>query len=628
MVGLCGAVDDRVPPDEFVDAIAWRDDEVAHRFVDDGVSVFGSFHSLLSGEQPVRARNGEAFVWVWGDVYGFGSDESYVPRGGRADGSARYCADLHDQYGIDFVRELNGDFGLVIYDRAAGTLSLATDRLATRPFFVARPGGDGLVFSSQLQALPLHPDVNPAFEEPFMQEFFQLRRVFGVETPLSGVREVPPGSVATVDLADGSLSVDTYWQPSYEPVDEDFETYLDRFTETFRTVVEEWTRDDLDYGVLLSGGSDSRLVQAALDQSVTAFHIADWMSREANVAREAAETAGDEFHLLQRGPDHEADALERNPPISNFSGWFDQAYFTGFEDEIREEVDVLISGLYADSLFKGSKLDARSLSLGSVGTLELPVRDPITSVEEYAAHLSAEAVDPVSYLPGRPPIETVLTDHIRETGDGVVSHGVEYGSLQDLVLYGDFYPMGADTDANFSRSLMHMLPYRTPFLDNRLLDLQQQIPMRYFLRRDFVDQGVERLAPDLAEIPHARTGMPLKHRFPVDYVGGNLKSLWRKHLGSETPPEDHLDHGPWPDRRALLRTRNFPVETIVNNEETFRELPFLDYDGALDSYRAHLGGADEVTVLYSLLTFLEAPVVDRMTEPDDEPNERRTVVEQ
>jgi asparagine synthase (glutamine-hydrolysing) len=189
---------------------------------------------------------------------------------------------------------------------------------------------------------------------------------------------------------------------------------------------------------------------------------------------------------------------------------------------------------------------------------------------------------------------------------------VRYDSLRDLLLYGDFYPMGADTDANFSRSLMHMRPYRTPFLDNRLLDLQQQIPMRYFLRRSFVDRAVERLEPELAEIPHARTGMPLKHEFPVDYVGGNLKGFWRKHVAEEEPPEPYLDHGPWPDRRALLRAQNFGLETLLENRGLLDDLPFLDYDGALDSYRAHLRGEDESTVLYSLLTFLETPFAEQL----------------
>lgn len=618
MVGLCGAVGGRPSlPDGFVDAISWRDDEVSHSFTDDDLALSFSFHSLLSGDQPARAGDGDVLIWVWGDVYGFGSGGDYEPRSGSSDGSARYCADLYDEYGMEFVSELNGDFGIVVYDRSAGTLSFVTDRVATRPFYYARSSDETLVVSSQVQALPLFPGVAPELDHSYLYEYLQLRRVFGVETPLSGAREFPPGSVATVDLSDGSVSVDTYWRPHYEPVDESFESYLRRFVDTFREVIDDWTRDDLDYGVLLSGGSDSRLVQAAMDQPVTAFHIADWMSREANVARTAAEEAGDEFRLLKRDTDYEVNALDRNPPLSNFSGWFDQAYFTGFEDEICDEVDVLISGLYADMLFGGGPLATRSVSLGPVGRLSLPSRKPVTSVEQYVEMQTADAVEPLSYFTERRSIDRTLASNIRRDGDGVTSHGVRYDSLQDLVMYGDFYPMGADTDANFSRSLMQMRPYRTPFLDNRLLDLQQQIPCRYFLRRNLVNQAVERLSPRLADIPHARTGMPLKHQFPFDYVGGNINGFWRKHIAEEEPPAEHLDHGPWPDRRALLRTQSFPIDTIVENEGLLRELSALDYDGALESYRAHVKGDDQSTVLYSLLTFLNTPLAEQVRDPDE-----------
>lgn len=618
MVGLSGVVGGETdPPDAFVEAMVWGDEEVSETFTDDRLALSWSFHSLLAGNQPARARDGDALVWVWGDVYGFGTGDSYVPRTGPPDGSAEFCADLYDHYGLDFVPDLNGDFGIVVYDRVEGTVSFVTDRVATRPFYYAQPE-DAFVFSSQSQALPLHPAVPAGVDTEYLYEYFQLRRVFGVESPLAGVRELPPGSVATVDVEDGSMDVETYWRPHYEPVDESFESYLDRFTETFRTVLEEWTRDDLEYGVLLSGGSDSRLVQAAMDRDTTAFHIADWMSREARTAREAAATAGDEFRLLERDTDYEAEALERNPPYSNFSGWFDQAYFTGFEEAVTDEVDVLVSGLYADMLFGGGPLPTRSLSLGSVGHLSLPVARDLDTLEGYVDLQTEEAVEPLSYLTEEHSIEAVVSANVERDGGEFRSHGVRYDSLRDLLLYGDFYPMGADTDANFSRSLMHMQPYRTPFLDNRLLDLQQQIPMRYFLRRSFVDRAVERLEPELAELPHARTGMPLKHEFPVDYVGGNLKGFWRKHVSEETPPEPYLDHGPWPDRRALLRAQNFGLETLLENRDLLDELSFLDFDGALDSYRAHLGGEDESTVLYSLLTFLETPFAEQLRAAEEQ----------
>ncbi|WP_255194909.1 asparagine synthase-related protein [Halorarius litoreus] len=623
MVGLCGTVGEHTPhPAAFADSVRWRDGEVTETFTDDDLSLSTAFHPLLAGDQPARTHDRDALVWVWGDVYGTGSGDAYVAREGPSDGSARYCADLYDRFGLDFVTELNGDFGLVIYDREAETLSFVTDRVATRPFFYTRPTAETVVVASEQQALLEHPAVEPDLELDYLYEYLQLRRVFGIETPLSDVQEVPPGSVATVDLTDGSVSVTTYWRPHYEPVDESFESYVDRFADTFQTVLDEWTRDDLEYGVLLSGGSDSRLVQAAMDQSVTAYHIADWMSREATIAREAAEVAGDEFRLLQRGPDYDAEALERNPPRSNFSGWFDQAYFTGFADEIADEVDVLVSGLYADMLFGGGPLATRELSLGPIGKLPLPVRDPIESVDEYVSMQTTDAVEPLSYVTEERSIRDVVASNITVEHDRVVSHGVDYGSLRDLVMYGDFYPMGADTDANFSRSLMHMRPYRTPFLDNRLLDLQQQIPIEFLLRRDLVNRGVERLAPELAEIPHARTGMPLKHGFPLDFVGGTVAGFWRKHVTEEAPPADYLDHGPWPDRRALLRTQSFPAETLVERRALMEDLPFLDYEGALESYRNHVRGADESTVLYSLLTFLQMPVAEAVGDVDDETDGR------
>jgi asparagine synthase (glutamine-hydrolysing) len=615
MVGLSGTLGarDDLPPD-LADAIGWRDGEVAQSFADDGVDLAFSFHPLLAGDEPAEAADGDVLIWVWGDVYGVGSDGDYEARDGPPGGSARYCAELYDEHGIDFVGELNGDFALVVYDRAAGTVAFVTDRVATRPIYYARPDEESLVVSSNLQALARHPGVDARLQVPYLYEYLQLRRVFGVETPIEGVRELPPASVVTVDLADATTTTETYWRPTYDPLDAPFEDYLEEFIETFEEVMDDWTRDDLDYGILLSGGSDSRLVQAAMDRPATAFHIADWMSREAQVASQAARVSGDEFHLLKRDADYEERALEHNPQLSAFSGWFDQAYFTGFEDEIVEEVDVLVSGLYADMLFGGNPLSTYTLSLGSVGTVSLPFRDPVTSTDDYVEMQVCEAVEPLTYLSESLDIREVLGANIEADGDGIVSHGVRYESLDDLVMYGDFYPMGADTDANFSRSLMQMLPYRTPFLDNRLLDLHRRIPPRYFLRRNFVNQAVDRLAPELAAIPHARTGVPLNRSFAVDFLGGNLKGFWRKHVHEKSPPEAHLDHTPWPDRRALLRATDFPIETIIEHEGLLRDLPFTDYEGALECYRAHLRGQDTSTVLYSLLTFLEMPLTEEIRE--------------
>jgi len=609
MVGLSGVLGGGELPEEMAARTRWRDDEttVSHR--DDHVDLTLSCHPLLVDDPPVAVDEGDVLLWSWGEVYGHGSGTEYEPRPGGPDDSAAYCADLYREHGLSFVEELNGQFALVLYDRAERTLSFVTDRLATRPVYWTEPSADEFVFASNLQSLPLHDAVPLEFDRSYLHEYLALRRVFGRETPLEGVRELPPASVVTVDLLEMSTERTTYWRPTYEPVDRPLSYFVDRLANTLEDLFAEWTRDDLDYGLLLSGGSDSRLVGAAIDRDVVSYHNADWMSREARTARRVADVSGDEFRLLERYDDHEARSLETTPHLSNFSGWFDQAYFTEFESRIREEVDVLVSGLFADMLFAGGPLATRSLSLGSVGTLSLPVREPIRTVEDWVDAKLHEA-KPLPYFDSDRPLREVLLENVERTGDGIVSHGVHYGSLTDLVMYGDYYPLGADTEAIFPRSLMQMRPYRTPFLDNRVLEIHRRMPMRYFLRRNVVNAAVSELAPRLAAIPHARTGVSLEHRFPVEFVGRNLHGFCRKHLGEETPPEPHLDHTPWPDRKELLRAEPFALETIRENEELIRSVPFLDYEAAERTYRAHQEGEDHTVALYSLLTFLEMPVTD------------------
>jgi asparagine synthase (glutamine-hydrolysing) len=632
MVGICGALGQTDLPEPMAEYIGWRDDEVTTSYSEDRIDLRGSFHSLLAGEQPVAAEDGDVLIWVWGDVYGYGSRENYVPREGSPDGSAAFCAHLYEVFGMDFVTALNGNFALVIHDRSENTVSFVTDRFATRPIYYARPTDDAFVVSSHAQSIPLHPALEPAFEPSYLYEYLELRRVLGVKTPIKGVEELPPASVVTIDLDDLTMETTCYWMPSHDPIDKPFSYYVDQFVETIQQVLSEWTRDDLSYGLLLSGGSDSRLGLAAIDQPVTAFHNADWMSREAKIARRTACTTGDTFELLERDSSYDARLLERAPQLSNFSGWFDQAYFLGFEDQIDREVDVLLSGLYADMLFSGGPLVSRMLSLGSIGNITIPATEPIESVSDYVTTKTNEATEPLPYFADDLSLSDVLSDNIHRDGDAIVSHGVRYESLRDLVMYGDYYPMNADTDAIFSGSLAQMQPYRTPFLDNRLIDLHQQIPTKYFLRRNLVNTAIERIEPTLAEIPHAHTGIPLKYPFVVDYLGKNLHGFWWKHISDNGGPEPYLDHTPWPNREELIRARSFTDETLSDCSALLQDLPILDSDGAWKCYHEHLDGANNTPILYTFLTFLRMPVTEQVhqsitSETDSDDDQSRSVIE-
>ncbi|ELY51641.1 asparagine synthase-related protein [Natronolimnohabitans innermongolicus] len=593
----------------------WTSPGVGVEYASDDVAISATprvHRSSNSNSSRTRGSDdGAVRCWVIGDVYGAtdatGDDGAYEPRPASVD-PARYCLSRYESDDLDFVGDLNGNFALLLYDEERELVALCTDRLGTVPLYWARPDDDTIVFATNVQLLPFHPAVDTAFSPAYLHEYLAFRRTFGVKTPFEGIETFGPGTVTTIPLAGGESTTDRYWRPQYRPRDASFDRFVDEFVRRFRTVVDEWTRDENEYGVLLSGGSDSRLVLAGLEDA-TAFHMNDWMNREARIAERVAFETGVEFELLERGADYRIGALERNRWADSFNGWFTQPYTSGFEDAITARVDGLLSGLYADSLFGGYPIPSPTASLGPLGSVTLPVERSVETIDDYVDLLLERAHDDLE-MPTD--LRTVLESNIRRDGGRIVHHGVAYDSLDELVYYGDCYPLSNDDDLRFHGALRRTLPYRSPFLDNRLVDLSLSMPIRYRLRRNLVDRAVERLAPELAAIPHASTGVSLSRSFPASYAGEHATELWDKYLSPRSPPEPYLTDGPWLDDAELLRSFEFAPAVLESNADLVDALPGPDLEGACDLYRAHRRGENHVGGLYTLLTVLTMPATARV----------------
>jgi asparagine synthase (glutamine-hydrolysing) len=566
----------------------------------------------IAGEGPRRLADGTR-IWLVGDCYGFddgavGGSRGHTPRPPGTD-PVDYCADVLDRHGEEGFLGLNGDFLVVRYDPEGGRLSFVTDRLSSIPLYHARTDDGDLVFSTNVQDVAVHPDVETGFDPGYLHEYLVFKHVFGVKTPFRGVEELHPGSITTFDLGAETIETDVYWRPRYRPEERPFEDVVEEFTATFTQVVDEWTDDGGEYGVLLSGGSDSRLILGVLGERAVGLHMTDWTNREARATKRAADVVGARFVPLPRGGEYRAGSIERNRHLSNFTGWFTQPYTTGMEDEIRREVDGLLSGLYADTLFKHFPLPARTLPLGPVGSLTLPIEKPIRTIPEYIDWLAEGACcDPD--LPTD--LRTVLTENVYREGGRIVNHGVRYDSIEEMVIAGNYYPLSNDDDLVFQRGLSRITRYRTPFLDDRLIDLSLSIPTVYRHRRNLINRAVERLDPGLATVAHAHTGVPLTWEFPAEYVARNLVAAWRKHVHEEQPPKPYMTNGPWLDDSELIRSHDFLGEAIERYADNAVALPGIDRTTVDRYYREHRGGADRLVELYTLMTVLSMPATERI----------------
>ena len=604
MTGLCGSfgtVDRDI--ETLASGLEWTGHESTSSHTSSGLSVALSTHPGTAADQPIRTQNGSISVWLWGTVWGY-DGQQYTPT--DPERSAAVCADLYARYGTEFASRLNGTFLALVYDEADEILHVATDRLGTHPLYVASTD-DGFGFSTNLQGLA--QSVDAPVDSRLMTEYLTTGRVSGCATPFEGIEEVPPGTVETHVLGGPSRRV-RYWLPQHQPLDRSFSYFVDEFVDTFQEVVADYDRPDKRHGLLLSGGSDSRLLLAARPSNLTTYHMSDWMSPEATVAERAAHVAGVPFDWLRRDRDHHRHALRSNTRMMNFYGRFDQAHTTGFDDTLRERSDVLVTGLYADTLFKGGSLPKRSVDLGPLGDLDLPFSKSIDSVD---AFLRAVDQPLPEYATASGSLADLLRPDLRRTDRGIEHRGVVYPSLTELAACWEFYPLSNDPDL-FYYGLTQTMPHWTPFLDNRLVDLALTMPLKYQLRRNVVNAALERLAPDLAEVPNARTGAAASRSFSVQYLAARLASLKRQYLPGGNPPENHFGHGPWTPIDKLLRIDRFGMETIGDHRETIQALPFVSWEGTLRCYRDHLVESENHFELYMLLGLLQMPVTDHLAE--------------
>lgn len=617
MVGICGAVPGGTNSiDGMVDGLAWTGHETTTTATKGELTICVATHSANPSPQPASTSENDAFVWLWGSVWGFDGPNGYET---IKTAPTTCAAQLYDQHGIEFVAGLNGSFAGLIYDRESQQAHIFTDRLGTRPIHYAQTD-TGLVFSTDIQTLPRHQAITPSFDLEYLAEYFTLQRSFGLKTPLEGVELLPPGSITTVDVGRGSVETTRYWEPHYDPEDRPRSYFVDRLATIVKEVVEDRSSIDATYGLLLSGGSDSRLALAALtaaDRSVHAYHLNEWENREAEIARRAAETVGAEYTFLQRDRDYPARALDRTAPIMNFVGYFNQVHAVGFADRLRTEVDALVTGHYGDMLFEGNHFPTETVDLGQLGSFTLPVMDRVRTMADVVAHRVGDRTAPayIADVLDRD-IHEIYSANITGHNGRVVDHGVEYRSLRDAVI-ASRCPLTNGTSQFFYQGTLQMQPSWTPFLDNRLVELFLSTPARYLLRGALVGGAIERLAPELAAIPHAKTGVALSRPYAAQWLGTIATGFADRHV-KKPLPEPHWTQGPWPDHGELIRTHSFVRETLDQQSDLIQALPFLDADGIETCYQRHLEGEHNLAALYSLVTFLKMPVVRQVCSEQQE----------
>jgi len=323
---------------------------------------------LETGQQPVLNEDGTIAVVFNGEIYNHVELRAELARRGH-----RFCTDhcdtevivhLYEDFGLDFLHELNGMFAIALWDARRNRLVLARDRLGIKPLYFARVPG-GIAFGSEPKALLAHPAVSAAPNLEAVHHYLSLKNV---PAPLSAFRDIEQVSSGELVLCCGTeIERRRWWRIEF-----DRSAAMDEAQAAagIRALLEDSVRlqmrSDVPYGAYLSGGVDSSSVVALLSRlgagnikTFTLVYDDDFARKEEDrrFARTVARLYGTDHY------EHRVTFADLPEKIDRIVGAFDEP-FSGvvstyfITQSISAHVKVALSGDGADEMF-GSYLAHR-----------------------------------------------------------------------------------------------------------------------------------------------------------------------------------------------------------------------------------------------------------------------------
>ena len=163
-------------------------------------------------DQPFVAPGAQVWLECNGEIYNATELRArYRDYPFRSQSDVETILPLYLERGADAVRDLDGMFGLAIWDSRTRTLLLARDRAGEKPLFYARAGNE-IVFASELQCMLRHPDIGKDLDPIALAEYLKLGYVPEPRTMFRDVRRVEAGTY--IRFSDSGETVARYWDPA------------------------------------------------------------------------------------------------------------------------------------------------------------------------------------------------------------------------------------------------------------------------------------------------------------------------------------------------------------------------------------------------------------------------------
>lgn len=230
------------------------------------------------GVQPMHSSSGRYVTVYNGEIYNYRELRAELEQtegfsGWRGHSDTEVMLEAVEQWGFEkAVTTFSGMFAIAVWDRLHRCLFLARDRMGEKPLYYSKQ--DNLfLFGSELKALMAHHSFAKKVDRHSLTSYLRYHYVPAPRTIFKNVHCLMPGTWTCIH-ADGSVSQpQPYWSllecaresedRIFTAPDADIITTLE---DLLLKVIEREMIADVPLGAFLSGGIDSSLIVALMQQ--------------------------------------------------------------------------------------------------------------------------------------------------------------------------------------------------------------------------------------------------------------------------------------------------------------------------------------------------------------------------
>jgi asparagine synthase (glutamine-hydrolysing) len=574
MCGIYGMISARGTPLHRPEVLDLMGTALRHRGPD-GRAVLTNPHAVIGTErlriidlheradQPFSAPGSQVWLECNGEIYNAPEfRERYRDYPFRSGSDVETILPLYLEKGPDCVRELDGMFGLAIWDNRTHTLLLARDRAGEKPLFYAK-AGDDILFASELQCMLQHPGISKDLDDVALADYLRLGYVLEPRTMFRAVRRVEAGT--WIRFSDSGEQVVRYWDPASFPIEDRAPRAAVRETQRLmERAVEKQVMADVPVGVFISGGLDSSILATLAAKFIGVDKVHTF---SAQFAEESYDESGDAAILAKR-------IHTRHVPVPTNDVTLREALdavIRGVAEPIadpailptyllaraaRQHVKVVLSGEGADELFGGYPT--------YLGHKIAPIYDSLPSFVRSMLRNRVEHLKPSTR---KVTLEFLLKKFVHDAErPWIERHLAWFGTgLSDEIIAGTPPPRIQGDSVGDALENAMLLDYRSYLRDNLLVKVDRATMLSSVeARAPFLDRDITRFAlslPSKLRVRRLETKWVLKKAaeqwLPKDVI-------YRRKRGLSVPIAGWINGGLRGEVDRLLAPERLRSQGLVN----------------------------------------------------------------